>query len=386
MSAYSALQGRIMTAFKSSDRDIRGAAALALGYLTGGSAESLQSLLDLLDVNTNTALSQPGQVYLHLTALKAALVVGLRYPDVYRDYAADMFAKLRPFVSNTEDGVASIVSESMGRLCVINSLLLSNLSELVESKESESKIVAVNALRNSFSENLDYDALFSLHLPRFMFILEDETVGGMDLKTSFVNAISALVLAKKAKFDRQLVTTIVQQLYKETGKRLDRVEVKDYAGLFKKTTDHHLALRKATYTCLITFMDHLPRFLDLKVFMLSVKVGLNDGLQIQSLVVNLLINLSRTNESIILELLPGLFKLVQKTVVANIKINKEAKNKSPEIVEAARGELNNLIHAVLVFSQLEGAASIGTFTQLVKALTGKLPDMVKANKKALGIE
>jgi len=270
-SSIEGLQQTILAQFDSKDFETRTAAALVLGSVY---RRQIPTLLRLVEQKQD--IKNAGKVNLFLSALQSCIAAGLSEPETMKPHSQAVFAALNvpAFLDNKTDGVPELLASCIGRLCVIDSDLLYNLADLVEAKQPMNhRILACNAFRNSFSTATDYKVVETT-FESFKYILESKTADGMALKLSFVSTISALILANKGFFSRQLVNSILPGLYYDCLGYADRFEEEDWNGMFKILKDHGAALRRGVMTCLNQIYDSFPRFLDMKEFVFNVKNGL----------------------------------------------------------------------------------------------------------------
>jgi cullin-associated NEDD8-dissociated protein 1 len=366
LSAYSNLEGAILSVWSQDNTANREAAATAMGLITAGDLTKVHSLLSLA-ASTN-------DLYLSLSALRSTLQVVGEWEsfEYYDDYVSETLNTLTRYVSESDDAVRGLVSECLGRLCVIapNRVIAVVAQLATDRKQSISqRAVAVNALKSSISDRLHYDFL-TIELRPLCGMLDISERDELPLKAIFVEFISALILANANAIDRALMQEVVlPKLYLETKVYSDRIEEVDYIA-FKEDKDHGLPVRRSVFKCLSNIVDHIPRYVDMKEFVTNIKAGLSDKNEIQSVALELLLQLSKRSPNIVLEFLSDLFITIKKALIASIKVLKSSTNDKKKLDDAIE-YMSATVKAVWIFNKLPGAAHIPKFQQLISQIKGQ---------------
>jgi hypothetical protein len=365
-----------LAVFEHKNHAVRVAAATAVGNILKSDP---REILGLLDPQQNRSLAKSGQVLLYVTALRGAIIAGVAQPELFQDYIEMSFAALSCFYDSKDQGLPGLISECLGRMCLIDSKHYAALSNMVLDRNTlATRLIAISALRHSLSGGTDIGALMT-HFPNFMPILENKTKEGMPAKEALLQTITAMLALTKSAFTRENVVAILAECYKETESRPDLIEEIDYTYT-KVLVDHHESLRTATFQCLGGFLEQLNRFITIKDFVTAIKVGLVDAkVPIQSYAYQVMIHLSKSNPDAVVEFLPEFFAIVRVDFITHMKKLKST-SITPEDRAVSTNRLKNCITGMLWFNELPGAHSVKTFQSLVGQVLKK--DELRAIKEA----
>jgi cullin-associated NEDD8-dissociated protein 1 len=259
----SALQGAAATltaALSSQNDEVKMAAASALGR-----ASSKNSGAKLfMDVFAGVQATASAASFFYLRAVKEAFVSvvadGGDAPQVLKANRAAIFAALLAHSSTSDESIAEVTAECLGRFAQIDHTVVADLAAAVGGASQEQRGTILWAVRFTMSNqaNANLDKAVGAHLGQFLAYLgqTDQVVR---------NRFCAVQLFMAAGVNRPqlLLNDTLRQVYlpallKET--RVDKALITTVdLGPFKHVVDKGLELRKQAFECLGSLVDGFHR-------------------------------------------------------------------------------------------------------------------------------
>jgi cullin-associated NEDD8-dissociated protein 1 len=249
--------------------------------------------------------------------------------------------------------------------------ILGDLERFVRSTDAALRIVAMTALRFSFSPFTNW-SMIGGKVDLFLSLLRDTD---LNVRRQAVLTLNALARASIDTIPTDsLKRNILPALYDESKPHPELIREVDY-GAFKETIDDGLPLRKAVYQCLSTLLDVAQLRLNMQEYIAFVQQGLVDHPDIQIGAFQIFTNIASVqNGSYLLEVLDALPTLIMKSVKAHI-----AATRLPQ-PEQALDCLRAVIRSISAFNKVHGVEQCAKYTFFVKQISAT-PLLAKMQKE-----
>jgi len=331
LSSNSGLKTTILECFNNSSEEVKSAASYALGNV------SLGNLKEYLPFVLKEIESQPKRQYLLLHSLKEIISAQSMSESGVRGlgpYVPDIWAQLFRHCECNEEGTRNVVAECLGKLCLIEpKQLLPKLQAALNSPSPMMRTTVVTAMKFTISDQpQQIDKLLRACIGDFLEALKDT-----DLNVRRVALVAFNSAAhNKPSLIRDLLRTVLPQLYNETQKRKELVREVEM-GPFKHEVDDGLDLRKAAFECMYTLLDTCVDRLDVFEFLSHVQDGLKDHYDIKMLTYLMVARVAQLCPGAVLTKLDKLVEPLKLTVTTKVKANsvKQEYEKQDELKRSA---------------------------------------------------
>uniref|UniRef100_A0A1I8GIG2 4Fe-4S ferredoxin-type domain-containing protein n=1 Tax=Macrostomum lignano TaxID=282301 RepID=A0A1I8GIG2_9PLAT len=263
-----------------------GAAAIALGKISLGNLGAFVPYI-LNRIGGVSGSSEARNHYFMLHALKeiishvAAAGAGANFVPL-QPHVPQIWSLLERSALSTEEGARNLVSECLGKLALLDSAgLLPRLSELLTASDDSPLMLStvLTAIKFCFIPQAHpADRQLKALVPRIL-----DCLGHADLtvRRAALVAINTGVHNKTALI-RDHLDTLLPRIYKGTAVDESLIRVINM-GPFSHKEDAGLDLRKVTFECLYTLVEHCVDRIDLFTFIQHIEVGLKDVADIRIL-------------------------------------------------------------------------------------------------------
>ncbi|VDD93477.1 unnamed protein product [Enterobius vermicularis] len=347
----------LIEAFNSSSEELKTAASYSLGRLAVGNLEKFLPFL-LKQIS-----AQPKRQYLLLHALKEVIGSGSvdsRDIEFFRPRIEQICPVLMEHAMCAEEGTRNVVSECLGKLCLVHpEYLLPRLKDCVKSKSPLLRATAVTAVKFLIVEQWTaVDELLHACMGEFL-----QTVKDPDHNVRRVALVTFNSAAhNKPNLIRDLLDELLPSLYAETVVKKELVREVEM-GPFKHTVDDGLDLRKAAFECMYTLLETCLERLSIPEFMTHLEAGLSDHHDIKLLTYLMLARLSVLCPTQVLQRLDKICEPLKAQMYAKVKANavKQESDKQDELRRAA-------LRLIIALQRIPEADRQGHLAELLNAV------------------
>lgn len=335
LTSHQALDKVILDAFDSEHESVKWAASFALGHVAVGNlGVYLPRLEQLIE-------AQPLRRYLLFNSLREILNVHakLAVQEARARLSAhsdQLVTLLLEHSSSSDEGVRTMVSECLGRICSIHNETVLPLMEARLTSDSEyTRASMVAALKFAVVGNARFLQYLHTHydtdLAKFLALLRDPN---LDVQRKAFLTFDALV-----REDLTLVKAHLGELlpviFQKTEVNTALIREVDL-GPFREKVDDGLPLRKAAFMVMDTLGEKALQWLDFNAYVSHLVNGLTDVDDVQLLTYQVLYRLAKWHGPKLLEIVDTLPPALLKGIKSKIKEAKAADGqRAKEILRAA---------------------------------------------------
>ncbi|CAI4223058.1 unnamed protein product [Auanema sp. JU1783] len=263
----------MISAFNSPQEDLKAAAAHAIGALAVG------NLNKYLPFILNQIQTEPKRQYLLLHSLKEVIAYDsddLSAIELLKNRIDEVWKVLINHAHCAEEGTRNVVSECMGKLCVVApGVILPKLKAEITSTDASIRACVVTSVKFMISaEKRPIDSYLQEYIGTFLNAIMDEELGVRRVALVVLNSAAH----NKPSLINDLLPRFLPHVYKETETRKNLIREVEM-GPFKHQVDDGLDLRKAAFECMYTLLESCLDRLDIKEFLTHVETGLKDQQQ-----------------------------------------------------------------------------------------------------------
>ena len=332
LSQNTTLPSLILSAFDSSNEEMKNAASLALGGIT---VSSIQSFLPFI-LNKLKNQQKSRNQYLLLKSLKEFIVVLLQTNvDALRPLDAELWTNLMNYSDCAEEGTRNIVAECLGKLTLLN--YSAHLKDLKQVSATQNPLVAstiVTAVKFAITDKPhEIDEHLKPLMGQFLSCLSNEDVNLRRLTLVMLNSAAH----NKPVLIRSQLNDILALLYKQTLEDKSLIKLVEM-GPFKHEYDLGLDLRKTAFECMYTLLETcLDKIADIFEYLTYLQNGLKDHYDIKMLAHLMLIKLSVLVPGAVMQRLDKIMEAIKLTITTKVKNDsvKQEYDKQEEIKKSA---------------------------------------------------
>ncbi len=315
----------ILSAFSFDSEDVRSVAAQALGSLSIGNPDFyFPIILEQLSSGCK-------QQYLLLSSLKEA--IGYSQANETSDgqetslfqHFDNVLKILFAHCRDPEEGVRNMVAECLGNLAkLLPDQAIPALAQHIEDNKSSgdggesgtifARWTIVTSIKYLVIEKIArVSSTLSEHLHGFLCLVEDKD---LTVRKAAILSLNSIAHHQPALISGQLRSNILPMLYSEMVYKEELRRVVDL-GPFKHKVDDGLPLRKAAFTCMLTFLDNISDRVNVNDFMQYLIMGFNDNeTDVQMLCHQILPKLCTLNPHILVESLDAIMEPLERTIMS----------------------------------------------------------------------
>jgi len=343
----------ISNSFTAASEHVKSAASYALGNVACGNLPLfLPSLLSEIR-------SHPAHQYLLFQSLKELIASKANSTSGVQslaDYVNDIWSLLMKYSDGTDEGLRGVVSESLGKIVLVDAeKYVTLLEQQLTSKSAAVRCTSIQAFKFTVSvQHSVSDEVLVDKLPKFLSYINDSDL--MVRRIALVTFNSAV--HNKPHLVKPLLKDVLPLVYKETLVRKDLIRVVEM-GPFKQNFDDGLDARKSAFEACHTLLENCSDTLQLPEFVMEISKGLDDQHDIQMLTHLMINRLAIKFPTALLIGIPQLCEHIDKILSEKIKNNDVKVNK-----EKAEERKRAALKTVRVFIRIPGSEDIHRLTTL----------------------
>ncbi len=317
----------VLSAFSFDSEDVRSVAAQALGSLSIGNPDFyFPIILEQLSSGCK-------QQYLLLSSLKEAIGYSQANETAEGQESSllqhfdDVLKILFTHCRDPEEGVRNMVAECLGNLSkLLPDQAIPALAQHIEDNKSSSadgeEEIGATFARWTIVTSIKYlviekiasvSSTLSDHIHAFLGLLEDKD---LNVRKAAILSLNSIAHHQPALISGQLRSNILPMLYNEMVYKEELRRVVDL-GPFKHKVDDGLPLRKAAFTCMLTFLDNISERISVNDFMQYLIMGFSDNeTDVQMLCHQILPKLCTLNPHILVESLDVIMEPLERTIMS----------------------------------------------------------------------
>jgi len=372
LSRISGLKPALLAAFNHHSEEVKSAASYALGNI------ALGNLGEYLPFVLNEIETQPRRQYLLLHSLKeiiSAQSSSQSGVQILSQYVPSIWDQLYRHCECSEEGTRNVVAECLGKLCLLRpEELLPKLQASLNCPSALMRTTVVTAMKFTISDQPQpIDSLLRTSIGEFLRTLQDP-----DLNVRRVALVAFNSAAhNKPSLIRDLLRTVLPQLYNETQKRKELIREVEM-GPFKHEVDDGLDLRKAAFECMYTLLDTCVDRLDIFQFLSHVQDGLKDHYDIKMLTYLMVARVAQLCPGAVLQKLGKLIEPLKLTCTTKVKANsvKQEYEKQDELKRSAM----RAVAALLAIHGADKQPQLNEFMTQIKS-TPELANLFESIQK-----
>ncbi|CAJ0939502.1 unnamed protein product, partial [Mesorhabditis belari] len=259
----------IMEAFNSQNEDLKSGASYALGGMAVG---NLPKFLPFILQQMQESKRQ----FLLLHAIKEIILCEGQSKESYeafQQHIVQIWNVLLIHAESAEESTRNVVSECIGKLCVLQPELVGELKKQLNSSSANVRLVVITSIKYMVSvEKKPVDDQLAVWIPNVLALVNEED---LNQRRHVFNTVSCIAHSKPA-LVRNHLDKIMAVIYHETKVRKELIKEVEM-GPFKHQVDNGLDLRKAAFECMFTLLGSCLEKLDVFEFISHLEDGLRDS-------------------------------------------------------------------------------------------------------------